>query len=70
MIKPIRTEADGAVVWECENLAHCNINGYVPTWLVNRETGSAMMGTYTLLLEKLQKALGDGLEIVDPAEFL
>ena len=70
MFKRLQTDADGVILWRCENLAHCNINGYMPTWIVNRETGNAMMGTYTRLLEKLQKALGDGLTIVDPAEFL
>ena len=70
MLKPVRTEAGGAVLWKCENLAHCNINGYLPMWVVNRETGSAMMGTYTLLLKNLCEVMGDALVVVDPAEFV
>ena len=53
----VGTDEDGYSIWHCENLAHCNIGGYLPTWLVNRETGGAMANTYSHLLDQLLKKL-------------
>ena len=52
-IKRIETLEDDFEIWQHDSIAHCNIGGWLPTAIVNRETGGAMAGTYESMLLKL-----------------
>lgn len=52
-IQRIEILEDGFEIWQSDSIAHCNIGGWLPTAIVNRETGGAMAGTYESMLLQL-----------------
>ena len=60
-IRRIKTLEDGFEIWQSDSVAHCNIGGWLPTSIVNRETGGAMAGTYESMLLKLVESKGNSI---------